>query len=148
MRCRRLIGSDRKITRKRDGPYVFERPLPFGIRRKAHGSIARCGASSILAAYLLPPFAAWAALLMSTKAGLLMLAAAIAAMLWVDVHATRAGEVPSLISQVAFAAFLLGKGLAPALPVGMIAPARERSDDATRRSIRGSGGRVFGFYKV
>ena len=38
--------------------------------------------------------AAWVALLFPEKTGLLTLAAAIAAMLWVDIRATRAGHAP------------------------------------------------------
>lgn len=43
---------------------------------------------------VLPPLAGWVSLLLSTSYGLIMLSAAIAMMLWVDVRAARIGEAP------------------------------------------------------
>ena len=43
---------------------------------------------------VIPSLAAWIALLFPEKPGLLILAAAIAGMLWVDIRATRAGHAP------------------------------------------------------
>ena len=43
---------------------------------------------------VIPSLAAWAALLFPERTGLLILAAAIAAMLWVDLTAARAGNAP------------------------------------------------------
>ena len=43
---------------------------------------------------VIPSLAAWVALLFPEKTGLLMLAAAIAKMLWVDLRATQAGHAP------------------------------------------------------
>ena len=43
---------------------------------------------------VLPSLAAWAALLFPEHTGLLILAAAVAAMLWVDIRATRADHAP------------------------------------------------------
>ena len=43
---------------------------------------------------IIPSLAAWVALLFPETTGLLMLAAAIAAMLWVDMRATRLGHAP------------------------------------------------------
>jgi hypothetical protein len=43
---------------------------------------------------VIPSLAAWVALLFPEKTGLLILAAAIAAMLWVDIRATRGGNAP------------------------------------------------------
>ena len=43
---------------------------------------------------VIPSLAAWPALLAPETTGLLMLAAAVAAMLWVDVEATRLGHAP------------------------------------------------------
>ena len=43
---------------------------------------------------VIPSLAAWAALLFPEQPGLLILAAAIAAMLWVDLRATRRGHAP------------------------------------------------------
>ena len=43
---------------------------------------------------VIPSFAAWVALLFPETTGLLTLAAAIAAMLWVDMRATRLGHAP------------------------------------------------------
>ena len=43
---------------------------------------------------VVPSLAAWAALLVGETTGLLVLGAAIAAMLWVDVRATRLGQAP------------------------------------------------------
>jgi hypothetical protein len=42
----------------------------------------------------MPSLAAWAALLVADTSGLFILALAVAAMLWVDLRATRAGEAP------------------------------------------------------
>ena len=41
-----------------------------------------------------PSLAAWAALLVGGRAGLFVLAASVAAMLWVDLRATRLGQAP------------------------------------------------------
>ena len=43
---------------------------------------------------VLPPLAGWVSLLLSASHGLVMLSAAIAMMLWVDVRAARIGEAP------------------------------------------------------
>jgi hypothetical protein len=43
---------------------------------------------------VVPSLAGWAALLVSETSGLFILAMAIAAMLWVDIQATRAGKAP------------------------------------------------------
>ena len=43
---------------------------------------------------VIPSLAAWAALLFAQNIGLLMLAAAVAAMLWVDLRATKTGHAP------------------------------------------------------
>ena len=43
---------------------------------------------------IIPSLAAWIALLFPERTGLLILAAAVAAMLWVDIQATRAGHAP------------------------------------------------------
>jgi len=43
---------------------------------------------------VIPSLAAWAALLVADTSGLFILALAVAAMLWVDLRATRAGEAP------------------------------------------------------
>ena len=43
---------------------------------------------------VVPSLAAWVALLFPERIGLLIVAAAIAAMLWVDLRATRAGHAP------------------------------------------------------
>ena len=43
---------------------------------------------------VIPSLVAWAALLAPEKTGLLILAAAVAAMLWVDIGATRLGHAP------------------------------------------------------
>ena len=47
-----------------------------------------------LIASIIPSLAAWVALLFSENKGLLILAAAVAAMLWVDLRATRLGHAP------------------------------------------------------
>ena len=64
---------------------------------------------------VIPSLAAWVALLFPEKTGLLMLAAAMAAMLWVDLRATRAGNAPQWypklripLTCVVVAALLLG----------------------------------------
>ena len=43
---------------------------------------------------VIPSLAAWVALLFPERTGLLILAASIATMLWVDLRATRAGDAP------------------------------------------------------
>ncbi len=43
---------------------------------------------------VMPSLAAWAALLVTETTGLFIVAAAIAAMLWIDIRATRDGEAP------------------------------------------------------
>lgn len=43
---------------------------------------------------VIPPLVGWAALIVSNTVGLLILAAAFAAMLWVDIRATRLGAAP------------------------------------------------------
>jgi hypothetical protein len=62
-------------------------PAPQGDTRRK-----RLSARLILS--VLPSLAAWAALLVADTTGLLVLALAVAAMLWVDIRATRAGEAP------------------------------------------------------
>ena len=64
---------------------------------------------------VIPSLAAWAALLVPEKTGLLVLATAMAAMLWVDIRATRAGQAPRWypklripLTCVVVAALLLG----------------------------------------
>jgi hypothetical protein len=64
---------------------------------------------------VVPALAAWSALLLSTPSCLFMLAAAIAAMLWIDVRTARAGDAPSWyprlrwpLSCAAVAALMLG----------------------------------------
>ena len=64
---------------------------------------------------VIPSLAGWVALLFPEKTGLLILAAAIAAMLWVDIRATRAGNAPQWypklripLTFVVVAALLLG----------------------------------------
>ena len=64
---------------------------------------------------VIPSLAAWVALLFPETTGLLMLAAAIAAMLWVDLRATRLGHAPQWypklripLTCVVVAALLLG----------------------------------------
>jgi hypothetical protein len=47
-----------------------------------------------LSVSVIPSLAAWVALLFTEKTGLLILAAAIAVMLWVDIRATRDGNAP------------------------------------------------------
>ena len=42
-----------------------------------------------------PSLAAWGALLVPERAGLILLALSIAAMLWVDLRATRLGQAPA-----------------------------------------------------
>jgi hypothetical protein len=73
-----------------------------------------CAMLRRLAVSVTPPLAAWVALLLSISASLLVLAAAIAVMLWVDIRAARAGDAPDWyprlrwpLSCVAVAALLL-----------------------------------------
>lgn len=64
---------------------------------------------------VIPSLAAWAALLFPENNGLLILAAAIAAMLWMDIRASRLGHAPPWypklrlpLTCVVFAALLIG----------------------------------------
>ena len=68
-----------------------------------------------LSVSVIPSLAAWVALLFTEKTGLLILAAAIAVMLWVDIRATRDGNAPRWypklripLTAVVVAALLLG----------------------------------------
>jgi ABC-type proline/glycine betaine transport system permease subunit len=64
---------------------------------------------------VIPSLAGWAALLVPEMSGLFILTVAIAAMLWIDIRATRAGQAPPWypklrvpLSGVVMAALLLG----------------------------------------
>ena len=66
---------------------------------------------------VIPSLAAWVALLFPEKTGLLILATAMAAMLWVDIRAARAGNAPQWypklripLTCVVVAALLFGAG--------------------------------------
>lgn len=61
----------------------------FGVEGGAGASFARLGLS------VLPSLVAWVALLIPAPGRLLLLAAAFAAMLWLDVRATRQGIAPA-----------------------------------------------------
>jgi len=54
----------------------------------------RASVSSRLVISVIPSLAGWAALLLPDRTSLLMLAVSVAAMLWIDLLATRRGEAP------------------------------------------------------
>jgi hypothetical protein len=69
---------------------------------------------------VIPSLAAWVALLFPQNTGLLILAAAIAAMLWVDIRASRTGHAPQWypklripLTCVVVAALLFGASVQP-----------------------------------
>ncbi len=69
---------------------------------------------------VIPSLAAWVALLFPENTGLLILAAAIAAMLWVDIRASRTGHAPQWypklripLTCVVVAALLFGASVQP-----------------------------------
>jgi hypothetical protein len=82
------------------------------------GGAGRAKLPARLILSVMPSLAAWAALLVADTTGLFILAAAVAAMLWVDIRATRAGEAPAWypslripLTCIVVAALLLGGGL-------------------------------------
>lgn len=66
----------------------------WGLAIARNGS-ARERISGRLLVSVVPALTGWAALLVADTSGLLILAAAIAAMLWVDLRAARRGEAPA-----------------------------------------------------
>jgi hypothetical protein len=68
--------------------------LAIGAAVGAPGGVQRPRLSGRLIVSVLPSLAGWVALLAPETIGLFILAVAIAAMLWVDLRATRAGEAP------------------------------------------------------
>jgi hypothetical protein len=61
----------------------------------AHAAATKDAMSRRLCLSIVPPLAAWAALLLSTPVSLFALAAAIVAMLWVDIRDARSGDAPA-----------------------------------------------------
>jgi hypothetical protein len=85
----------------------------LAIAPQSGASRARLPARLILS--VIPSLAAWVALLVADTAGLFILALAVAAMLWVDLRATRSGEAPAWypnlripLTCIVVAALLLG----------------------------------------
>ena len=66
----------------------------WGLAIASQGDAAHQALRTRLIVSVIPSLAAWVALLFPERIGLLILAAAIAAMLWVDIRATRAGHAP------------------------------------------------------
>jgi ABC-type proline/glycine betaine transport system permease subunit len=67
----------------------------WGLAIGAHNSAQDGKLPARLILSVMPSLAGWAALLVSESTGLFILVLAIAAMLWVDIRATRMGEAPS-----------------------------------------------------
>jgi hypothetical protein len=83
---------------------------------------------------VIPSLAAWAALLFAEATGLLILAASIAAMLWVDLRATRSGDAPPWypklripLTSMVVASLLLGA-------IVQISASRDRPPNGRERS--------------
>jgi len=68
--------------------------IHWGLAVGRQSGVGRTQLRARLIVSVIPSLAAWAALLVVGTIGLFILAAAIAAMLWVDIRATRAGEAP------------------------------------------------------
>jgi hypothetical protein len=68
--------------------------IHWGLAIAPHNGAVRAKLSARLILSVIPSLAAWAALLVADTTGLFILALAVAAMLWVDIRATRAGEAP------------------------------------------------------
>ncbi len=68
--------------------------IHWGLAIVAQGDAGRARLPARLVLSIIPSLAAWAALLVADTTGLLLLALAVAAMLWVDIRATRASEAP------------------------------------------------------
>ena len=66
----------------------------WGLAIGSHGGQDNGKMGARLALSVIPPLAGWGALLVPERPGLFVLALAIAAMLWVDVRATRVGLAP------------------------------------------------------
>jgi hypothetical protein len=89
--------------------------IHWGLAIAPQGGAGRAKLPPRLIVSVLPSLAAWAALLVADTIGLFILALAVAAMLWVDIRATRAGEAPPWYSTlripltcIVVAALLLG----------------------------------------
>lgn len=66
----------------------------WGLAMAETGGAKRDGLVLRLVVSVAPPLAAWAALLVDGRTGLFVLAACVAAMLWIDLRATRLGQAP------------------------------------------------------
>jgi hypothetical protein len=89
--------------------------IHWGLAIAPQGDAKRATLPVRLTFSIIPSLAAWAALLVPDTSGLFVLAAAIAAMLWVDLRATRAAEAPAWyptlrlpLTCIVVAALLLG----------------------------------------
>ena len=87
----------------------------WGLAIAARGNADQQELRTRLIVSVIPSLAAWVALLLPEKTGMLILAGDIAAMLWVDLRATRAGHAPPWypkiripLTCVVIAALLLG----------------------------------------
>ena len=66
----------------------------WGLAIESQGDAAHQALRTRLIISVIPSLVAWLALLFPERIGLLILAAAIAAMLWVDIRASRTGHAP------------------------------------------------------
>ncbi len=94
-----LVGAPRNLAAEALIAYgatilSFLGGIHWGLAIAPQGDARRARLPVRLILSVVPSLAAWAALLVENTTGLFVLAAAIAAMLWVDLRATRAGEAP------------------------------------------------------
>jgi len=68
--------------------------IHWGLAIVSQGGVGRARLPARLIFSVVPSLVAWAALLVADTTGLFILALAVAAMLWVDLRATRVGEAP------------------------------------------------------
>ncbi len=94
-----LVGAPRSFAAHALAAYgatilSFLGGIHWGLAVGPQGGAAQAKLPARLVLSVVPSLAGWAALLVADKGGLFILAAAIAAMLWVDLRATRAAEAP------------------------------------------------------
>ena len=94
-----LIGTPRNFVVHAMASYgatilTFLGGIHWGLAMESARGRDNTGFGARLVGSIMPSLVGWTALLIPATIGLILLAAAIAAMLWVDLRATRAGYVP------------------------------------------------------
>jgi hypothetical protein len=94
-----LVGAPRNLAADALVAYgavilSFLGGIHWGLAIAHGGGAAQAKLPARLILSIVPSLAAWAALLVADTTGLFILALAVAAMLWVDLRATRAGDAP------------------------------------------------------